>query len=85
MPKLRCVSGYKAARALERLGFERRRQRGSHLVMRRAAAVCVLPMHREVDQGTLRNVLRQAGVSEEQFLRALQRKKSNSYPGKTSY
>jgi hypothetical protein len=39
--------------------------------MRREDAVCVVPMHREVDQGTLRGVLRQAGVSEEEFRRAL--------------
>jgi predicted RNA binding protein YcfA (HicA-like mRNA interferase family) len=71
MPKLPCASGQKAARALERLGFVRRRQRGSHIVMRRGNAVCVVPMHREVDQGTLRGVLRQAGVSEEEFRRAL--------------
>jgi predicted RNA binding protein YcfA (HicA-like mRNA interferase family) len=71
VPKLPCVSGQKVARALERMGFERRRQRGSHLVMRRGSAVCVVPMHREVDQGTLRGVLRQAGVSEEGFVRAL--------------
>ena len=32
--------------------------------MRRDSAVCVVPMHREVDQGTLRGVLRQVGVSE---------------------
>ena len=68
MPKLPCVSRQKVVRAPVRLGFERRRQRGSHLVMRRGSAVCVVPMHREVDQGTLRGVLRQAGVSEEQFL-----------------
>ena len=71
MPKLRCLSGHKVARALERLGFERRRQRGSHRVMRRGSAVCVVPMHREVDPGTLRGVLRQAGVSEDEFLGAL--------------
>jgi predicted RNA binding protein YcfA (HicA-like mRNA interferase family) len=71
MPKLPFVSGQKVARALERLGFDRRRQRGSHLVMRRGGAVCVVPMHREVDQGTLRGVLRQAGVSEEEFHGAL--------------
>ena len=71
MPKLPCVSGQKVARAPGRLGFERRRQRGSHLVMRREHAVCVVPMHREVDQGTLRGVLRQAGVSEEELLKAL--------------
>ena len=71
MPKLPCVSGQKVARALERLGFERRRQKGSHLVMRRGGAVCVMPMHREVDQGTLHGVLRQAGVTEAEFTGAL--------------
>ena len=67
MPKLPCVSGQKVARALERLGFKRRRQKGSHLVMRRGSVVCVVPMHREVDQGTLRGVLRKARLSEEEF------------------
>lgn len=67
MPKLPCVSGAKAAKALERLGFKRQRQRGSHLILRRATSVCVVPMHREIDPGTLRGVLRQAGVSVEEF------------------
>ena len=67
MPKLPCVSGAKVAKALERLGFARQRRRGTHLVMRRGSSVCVVPMHREVDQGTLRGVLRQAGVSPEEF------------------
>ena len=71
MPKLPCVSGTKVAKALERLGFVRERQRGSHLVMRRKTDVCVVPMHREVDQGTLRGVLRQAGVSPEEFVEHL--------------
>ena len=68
MPKLPCVSGAKVAKTLERLGFKRQRQRGSHLIMRRESSVCVVPMHREVDQGTLRGVLRQAGVSPEEFI-----------------
>ncbi len=70
MAKLPCVSGEKTARALERLGFQRRRQRGSHLIMRRGGDVCVVPMHRELDQGTLRGVLRQAGVTAAEFLGA---------------
>ena len=68
MPKLPCVSGAKVAKALERLGFIRQRQKGSHLVLRRGGSVCVVPMHREVDQGTLRGVLRQAGISPEEFV-----------------
>ena len=35
MPKLPHLSGAEIVRALERLGFERRRQSGSHVVMRR--------------------------------------------------
>lgn len=68
MPKLPCVSGTKVAKALERLGFTRQRQKGSHLVMRRDGSVCVVPIHREVDQGTLRGILRQAGVSPKEFV-----------------
>jgi predicted RNA binding protein YcfA (HicA-like mRNA interferase family) len=71
MPKLPCVSGAKVAKALERLGFIRQRQKGSHLVMRRGSNVCVVPMHREVDQGTLRGVLRQAGIAPEEFVENL--------------
>jgi predicted RNA binding protein YcfA (HicA-like mRNA interferase family) len=71
MPKLPCISGVRVAKALGRLGFERRRQRGSHVVMRRGSDVCVVPMHRELDQGTLRGVLRQARVSEAEFMEAL--------------
>ena len=71
MPKLPCVSGAKVVKALERLGFVRQRQKGSHLVMRRSSDVCVVPMHREVDQGTLRGVLRQANVTPEEFVENL--------------
>jgi len=71
MPKLPCVSGAKVSKALERLGFIRQRQKGSHLVLRRGGNVCVVPMHREVDQGTLRGVLRQAGISPEEFVEKL--------------
>ena len=71
MPKLPCVSGAKVAKALERLGFVRQRQKGSHLVMRRGGDVCIVPMHREVDQGTLRGVLRQAKVMPEEFVENL--------------
>ena len=71
MPKLPCVSGAKVAKALVRLGFLRCRQNGSHLVMRRGGHVCVVPMHRVVDQGTLRGVLRQAGVAPEELMEYL--------------
>ena len=68
MPKLPRVSGAEAVRILERLGFAVVRQRGSHIVMRRGAAGCVVPNHREIKLGTLAGVLRQAGVSVDEFV-----------------
>jgi predicted RNA binding protein YcfA (HicA-like mRNA interferase family) len=65
------VSGAEIVRALERLGFNRVRQSGSHVVMRREAKGCVVPMHPEVKVGTLAGVLRQAEVSAEAFITAL--------------
>jgi len=71
MPKLPRLSGAEILRALERLGFERRRQSGSHVVMRRGSTGCVVPLHPEVKVGTLAGVLRQAGVTAEEFIAAL--------------
>lgn len=71
MPKLPRVSGADAVRALQRLGFEQVRQRGSHVIMRRGAKGCVVPLHSELKVGTLAGVLRQAEVSAEEFIEAL--------------
>jgi len=71
MPKLPHVSGKEAVRALERLGFAQIRQKGSHLVMRRGPLGCVIPLHREIKVGTLSGILKQAGVSPEEFIGAL--------------
>jgi predicted RNA binding protein YcfA (HicA-like mRNA interferase family) len=72
MPKLPRVSGEDAIRALERLGFDRVRQRGSHVILKKQTenrgVGCVIPLHGELATGTLRSILRQAGVSTEDFL-----------------
>ncbi len=39
MPKLPRVSGAEAVKALQKLGFEKARQSGSHIVMRRGTKV----------------------------------------------
>lgn len=69
MPKLPHLSGAEIIRVLERMGFTRARQKGSHVVMKRGSAGCVVPLHREVKIGTLAGALRQAGVSAEEFLK----------------
>lgn len=71
MPKLPRVSGAATIRALEKLGFETVRQRGSHVVLRRGSHGCVVPLHRELKIGTLAGLLRQADISPEEFTEQL--------------
>lgn len=71
MPKLPVVSGFDVVRTLERLDFVVSRQRGSHIMMRRGSYGCVVPNHRELKVGTLVGFLKQAGISPEEFIEAL--------------
>lgn len=71
MPKLPVLSGAEVIKALEQLGFEQVRQRGSHVVLRRGSSGTVVPLHKPVKIGTLAGILRQAGLSQEEFLAAL--------------
>jgi predicted RNA binding protein YcfA (HicA-like mRNA interferase family) len=75
MPELRKVSGRETIHALERLGFEQIRQRGSHVILRKRTADsevgCVVPLHKELAIGTLRGILKQAGVTPAEFMESL--------------
>ncbi|MBU2568536.1 MAG: type II toxin-antitoxin system HicA family toxin [Gammaproteobacteria bacterium] len=71
MPKLPVVSGAEVVRALQRLGFVVAQLRGSHIVMRRGPSGCVVPNHAELKTGTLSGVLKQAGISADEFVEAL--------------
>ncbi|MGH9815287.1 MAG: type II toxin-antitoxin system HicA family toxin [Candidatus Acidiferrales bacterium] len=75
MPKLPRVSGADAIHALEKLGFEQVRQRGSHVILKKqtpsGAVGCAVPLHRELAPGTLRGILRLAQVTVEDFTAAL--------------
>lgn len=71
MPKLPRISGARAVNIFERLGFVVMRQNGSHIVLRKGSSGCVIPNHKEIKVGTLAGILRQSGVSADEFLRAL--------------
>ncbi len=73
MPKLPLVSGTEVVRTLERLGFILLRQKGSHIILRRGPMGCVVPNHREIKMGTLSGILKQAGVSVEEFIESLRK------------
>jgi len=72
MPKLNRISGEEAIRALEKLGFFRIRQRGSHVILKKetpeGVTGCVVPLHKELAIGTLRGILLQAQVSPDEFI-----------------
>ena len=72
MPKLPRISSKKAIKALERLGFKRVRQTGSHVVMKKdteeGKVGCVVPLHDELKVGTLSGILKQAQVKAEDFI-----------------
>ncbi len=64
----RDISGTQAVKALQCLGFSITRQVGSHVRMAKAEKRTTVPFHRT---GTLQSILRQAGVSVEEFMDVL--------------
>jgi predicted RNA binding protein YcfA (HicA-like mRNA interferase family) len=73
--KLPAVRPKDVVRALERLGFETWRQKGSHLTLYRASdrRVLTIPMHfaKDIPKGTLRTIIREAGLSVKEFVKLL--------------
>jgi predicted RNA binding protein YcfA (HicA-like mRNA interferase family) len=72
MASLPVLSGQDVADTFVRLGWEIARQRGSHIILVRAGhpATLSVPDHREVKRGTLRALIRRAGLTVEEFLAA---------------
>lgn len=74
MTKLpRGLSGKKVVRALKRAGFYVRRQKSSHVIMRRDKpfAQVVVPLHKSVDTGTLDAIIDGAGLTVGRFIELL--------------
>ena len=68
MPKLPSLKPNEVVRALERAGFVRVRQRGSHLRLRRGNVPVTVPVHPgDVPMTVLRSIIRQAQMTEEEF------------------
>lgn len=64
------ISGRATVTALERIGYIRDRQKGSHIVLRQTKPPyrrLVIPDHPEVAKGTLRAIIKQAGLTVEEF------------------
>lgn len=74
MSRLPVTSGRECVKALRKAGFVLARQRGSHMVLYREEppTQVTVPDHKELDRGTLRSIIRQAGLSVEEFILLLE-------------
>lgn len=76
MPKLPRLSGPQLIKLLELFGFIQIRQKGSHIILKRKTAAgeigTVVPNHKELADGTLRGILKQAQITAEEFLEKYQ-------------
>jgi predicted RNA binding protein YcfA (HicA-like mRNA interferase family) len=73
MPKLPVVSGAEAVRAFEGAGWRQDRQKGSHVILIKTGqdATLSVPQHKELAPGTLRSLIRNAGMTVEEFIALL--------------
>lgn len=69
MVKLPQLKAREVVSILEQSGFSFVRQRGSHRLYRKGKLRVTVPMHKKpLKKGTLRNIIRQSGMSPEEFL-----------------
>jgi len=71
MVKLPRLSGHELIKVLAQFGFKKIRQKGSHVMLiketRQGRIGCVVPLHDEIETGTLLAILRQAKITREEF------------------
>ena len=72
MSKLPVCSGAQAVRAFQKLGYAVDHQTGSHIILRHPnLRRLTVPNHRELARGTLRALIREAGLTKGQFTELL--------------
>ena len=73
MAKLPRISGMKAVKAFNKSGWSVVRQTGSHIIMIKNDYKVILsvPRHKELDRGTLRKLIKSAGLTVEDFVKLL--------------
>lgn len=73
--KLPRLSGKEVIKALSKIGFVAIRQKGSHVILKRETTegivTTVVPNHKEIDKGTLLEILRQCKLKREDFIKLI--------------
>jgi predicted RNA binding protein YcfA (HicA-like mRNA interferase family) len=74
VPKLPVVSGREVVKALAKIGYDVDHQTGSHMILRQKEPPhrrLTVPNHPELAKGTLRAIIRQTGLTVEEFIELL--------------
>lgn len=74
MPPVPLIPSKDAIKVFQHLGYEVHHQKGSHIIMRRTTQPHLhlsIPDRRELARGTLRSLIRNAGLTVEEFCRYL--------------
>lgn len=72
MPKVPPLKPSDVIRGLEAAGFFKVRQKGSHLQLKKGNRLVTVPVHPgDLNPGTVRSIIRQAGTDTDEFLRLL--------------
>jgi len=74
MPKLPIISGLKIVKALSKINYEIDHQTGSHIILRHKDPPyrrLTIPNHKALAKGTLRVIIKQSGLTREEFIKLL--------------
>ena len=79
MQKLPVASGREVVKALNKAGFKIVGRKGSHVRLKKKTPsktyIVIVPIHPEIKKGTLRSILRQAGLTREEFIQLIGQKR----------
>ena len=67
------VSGKQMVKVFRKIGFQVDRQRGSHIVKSKGNVILVIPNHETVAKGTERDLIKDAGLTVEEFNKLLKK------------
>jgi predicted RNA binding protein YcfA (HicA-like mRNA interferase family) len=71
VPKLRVLSGREVCEIMSQHGFQKVRQKGSHIIMQKnegnSTVTVPVPDHKELRTGTLLGIIRQSGLPRSVF------------------
>jgi len=77
MARLPRLSGHEIIKILSKAGFHKTRQKGSHVMLvketKQGKVGCVVPLHDEIESGTLLAILKQAKISKDEFLEKIKK------------